>query len=112
MRDLVTGCLFCRYRDLAVDDPSRDMKEVVLKTNSSWFQGPWFLSLSKTLLNCLDYGHILGQINPSTQKIVDHRVESLSKPCVPNLESKIIWETKPKAKKHNTSINNFLFGHT
>ena len=31
----------------------------------------------ENLLNCLEYGHILGQINPSTQIIVDHRVESL-----------------------------------
>jgi len=61
----------------------------------------------KKLQNCLDYGHILGQINPSSQIIVNHRVESLCKQYLPNLESKNIWETKPKARKDNISINHF-----
>jgi len=45
----------------------------------------------ENLKNCFDYGHILGQTKPSSQKIVDHRVESICKQYLPNLESKNIW---------------------
>jgi len=61
----------------------------------------------KSLQNCFDYGHILEQINPSTQKIVEHSVESLCKQYLPNLESKNVWETKPQVRKDNISINHF-----
>jgi len=61
----------------------------------------------KRLLNCLDYGLILEKINPSTQMIVDHRVERLCKQYSPNLNSKNIRETKSQAKKDNISINYF-----
>jgi len=61
----------------------------------------------KRLQNCLDYGHILRQINPSTQIIVEHSVESLCKQNPPNLESKNIRETKLKARNEIISRNDF-----
>jgi len=81
-------------------------KRIPLRKKKVWETKPQ-AKILKNLLNCFDYGHILGQINPSTQTIVKHRVQSLCKQYSPNLESKNIWETKPQAKKDNISINHF-----
>jgi len=71
-----------------------------LRAKKVWETKPQ-AKIVKSLQNCLDYGHILGKINPSTQLIADHSVESLCKQYLPNLESKNILETKPQAKKDN-----------